>query len=59
MITLRDIADTNWFNGYSFIRRLQCDAFGHRHAEMCLKENGTSRKMWCSWCGRWVDKLLD
>lgn len=56
--SLRDVADTKWFNRSTFIRKLQCNVFGHRYAEKCLLKS-KSGKMWCTWCGRYVDKLYN
>lgn len=56
MITLREIADTNWFNKPTFIRKVQCCIFGHRHSDkmMIKKKDGS---LWCAWCARYVDRL--
>jgi hypothetical protein len=59
MITLREIADSNWCSRYTFIRKLQCDIFGHRHSNkvMGMFSKSNPNSMWCAWCGRSVDRL--
>ena len=43
---LRWLANRNFFNRPTFIRKVQCDVFGHEW--FCFDK----KNEWCAWCAR-------
>lgn len=44
------LANHNFFNKPTFIRKVQCNIFGH-HSRTVLSRRG-ERPAWCAWCAR-------
>jgi hypothetical protein len=47
---LKWFAYTNFFGHYTFLRRIQCNIFGHEW--FCWLVNDTKLEGWCGWCVR-------
>ena len=48
------LANTNFFGRPTFIRKIQCDVFGHCWFATTLTKDLPKYKNWCGWCGREV-----
>jgi len=47
------LANNNFFNRHTIIRKWQCSIFGHDwYCWITLKDG----KKWCAWCGRYTSK---
>lgn len=49
---LNYIANNNFGRGYTTIRRVQCDIFGHQWFTMDTQDG----RKWCAWCSRCTGK---
>jgi len=47
------LANYNFFNNYTFIRKIQCNIFGHPWNCWITVKYG---EKWCTWCGRSTTK---
>jgi len=46
------IANHNFFGKPTFIRKIQCDIFGHEWFCLTIYKG----EQWCGWCGRFTGK---
>lgn len=46
------LANTNFFNRPNFIRKLQCNLFGHEW--YCWAKTKDEKRGWCAWCSRFT-----
>ena len=51
------IANKNFFNRHTIIRKWQCDIFGHHWFHWIRKSSISSKPdYWCAWCARETGK---
>ena len=46
------LANNNFFSKYTFIRKIQCNIFGHNWYTWTINKTGP----YCAWCGRITEK---